>query len=120
MPKSRGVLTDRSFSLAGVATIRTCSPADVPQPTEQVASGRKIRRHILEEARGLSANHRQVLSLIRIHKQPDVHAQPVVILKCSEFSPTRQVLLAGAHATRLRRPARVGSAIAPRDCTDAL
>ena len=101
-------MTQLRAHLADVATIGSESLADVSQPTEQVARGRKVRRHLREQAQRLSANRRPVIPLIRIQKQSDVRAQPIVILPCTQFSPTRQILLT-VYGTRVRRPASMAA-----------
>ncbi len=80
--------------------VERCSLAHVPQPTEQVPSRRKVPWHVHEQTHCLGANLGPITSLIRSPEQPDIHAKVVVILPSTQFSPARQVLLAGVHATR--------------------
>jgi hypothetical protein len=86
----------------GVA-VRECgsggySLADIAQPTEQVARGRIVVWHVAQQAECLSADFGAITPFERSAEPADVHAQVVIILPGTQFSPTRQVPLAEMHA----------------------
>ncbi len=75
------------------------SLADIPQPTEQVSRGRIVVWHVAQQAECLGADFGAITPFERHAEPADVHAQAVIILPGTQFSPTRQVSLAEVHTT---------------------
>src|SRR6266849_11048142 len=74
------------------------SLADIPQSTEQVPRRRIVLRHVDKQTYSLGANLGAITVLVGTPELSDIHAQAVIILPGTQFSPARPVPLAEVHA----------------------
>jgi hypothetical protein len=67
------------------------SLADIAQPAALVARGRILVWHITQRAECLGAHLGAITPVERRTEPADVHAQAVIVLQGTQFSPARQV-----------------------------